>query len=253
MNPEMYAELNGSPQAARESRDLVRHMLGEDHPVADDAALVASELVSNAVIHTRSGQPGGMLIPAVKVSEHPAAVCIRVRDAGTLGPRSWPYPTPAASTAGDSPLSPLSPLNGAASPADQAGPPGAGSLPTRLPLYHPVGRQASKPASRSLATGKASMMPEAVPAETTTTSDRAASTRAWAREPYRDLTAPRSEAVATCQVIHVQGQMGTRIGVGAQRFAARQADASITPRPSRIAHHAMAAEVPSIPELEAGQ
>ena len=85
MNPEMYAELDGSPQAARESRDLVRHMLGEDHPVADDAALVASELVSNAVIHTRSGQPGGMLILAVKVSEHPAAVCIRVRDAGTLG------------------------------------------------------------------------------------------------------------------------------------------------------------------------
>src|SRR5260370_39353324 len=75
MNPEMYAKLDGSPQAARESRDLVRHMLGEDHPVADDAALVASELVSNAVIHTRSGQPGGMLTLAVKLSEHPPAVC----------------------------------------------------------------------------------------------------------------------------------------------------------------------------------
>src|SRR5258708_6779987 len=94
MNPEMYAELNGSPQAARESRDLVRHMLGEDHPVADDAALVASELVSNAVIHTRSGQPGGMLILAVKVSEHPAAVCIRVRDAGTLGAPVLAVPDP---------------------------------------------------------------------------------------------------------------------------------------------------------------
>ncbi len=98
----------------------------------------------------------------------------------------------------------------------------------------------------------ASMMPEAVPGETITTSDRAA-IRAWARERYRDLTAPRSEAVATGQVIHVQGQMGMRVGVGAQRSAARRADASKTPRPSRIAHHAMAAEVPRIPELEAGQ
>ena len=97
------------------------------------------------------------------------------------------------------------------------------------------------------------MMPEAVPGEITTTSDRAASTRARARERYRDLTAPRSEAVATGQVIHVQGQMGMRVGVGAHRFTARRADASITPRPSRIAHHAMAAEVPRIPELEAGQ
>src|SRR5258708_34619899 len=87
MTPEMYAELNGSPQAARESRDLVRHMLGEDHPVADDAALVASDLVANAVIHTRSGHPGGEPIPAAKVSAPPAAACIRARAAGTLAPR----------------------------------------------------------------------------------------------------------------------------------------------------------------------
>src|SRR5258708_19465600 len=94
MNPEMYAELDGSPQAARESRDLVRHMLGEDHPVADDAALVASELVSNAVIHTRSGQPGGMLTLAVKVSQHPPAFSTPPPHPGPPAPPPPPPPPP---------------------------------------------------------------------------------------------------------------------------------------------------------------
>jgi serine/threonine-protein kinase RsbW len=85
MNKGMYAELDGTRQAARQARELVRHMLGKDHPSASDAALAASELVANAVAHTRSGQPGGTLILAVELSEQPPSVCIRVRDAGAPG------------------------------------------------------------------------------------------------------------------------------------------------------------------------
>jgi anti-sigma regulatory factor (Ser/Thr protein kinase) len=85
MSKGMYAELDGTRQAAQQARELVRHMLGEDHPSVSDAALVASELVANAVAHSRSGQPGGTLILAVELSQQPPSVCIRIRDAGGPG------------------------------------------------------------------------------------------------------------------------------------------------------------------------
>jgi len=53
----LYAELAGPPHAAREARALVGDLLGDDHPSVDDAALIASELVSNAIAHSRSGEP----------------------------------------------------------------------------------------------------------------------------------------------------------------------------------------------------
>ncbi len=82
MNAGMYAELTGDQRAAREARELVLLALGEDHPAADDATLIASELVSNAITHTRSGQPGGTVILAIETSAEAEDVCIRVRDAG---------------------------------------------------------------------------------------------------------------------------------------------------------------------------
>ena len=45
----------GTADQVRGVRHLVRMRL-PDHP---DAALVASELVTNAILHTRTGQPGG--------------------------------------------------------------------------------------------------------------------------------------------------------------------------------------------------
>ena len=82
MNNGMYAEFDGTPRAARAARDLVRHLLGDSHPSVGDAALAASELVANAVAHTRSGQPGGTLILAIEATARPRSVLIRVRDEG---------------------------------------------------------------------------------------------------------------------------------------------------------------------------
>jgi len=81
----MYAELPGSPQAAREAREIVSRTLG-DHPYAHDAVLIISELVSNAIRHSRSGQPGGTVTIAVETTPWPGDLNIQVRDAG--GPQT---------------------------------------------------------------------------------------------------------------------------------------------------------------------
>jgi anti-sigma regulatory factor (Ser/Thr protein kinase) len=83
VNATMHAELDGTVHAARQARNLVTRMLGEDHPSASDATLVVSELVANAVAYTRSGQPGGTLCLTVQVSARPRSVLIAVRDAGS--------------------------------------------------------------------------------------------------------------------------------------------------------------------------
>jgi len=88
------AELPGRPESAGAARALVRQILGEGHPSAADATLIVSELVSNAVAHTKSGQPGGTITVAIEMSAQPPGVCIRVRDAGGPG-----APAVAAATA----------------------------------------------------------------------------------------------------------------------------------------------------------
>ena len=78
----VYAELAGTPHAARQARGLVRDLLGNDHPSALDATLIVSELVSNSIAHSRSGRPGGSITIAVEASARPGDVRIAVRDAG---------------------------------------------------------------------------------------------------------------------------------------------------------------------------
>jgi anti-sigma regulatory factor (Ser/Thr protein kinase) len=77
------AELGATPQAARQARALVRDTLGGDHPLAPDATLAVTELVSNSLAHGRSGQPGGTI--GIAVATQPGAVLIQVRDAGGPG------------------------------------------------------------------------------------------------------------------------------------------------------------------------
>ena len=82
MKMDAHMPLAGRLRAAWEARQLVRHVLGEHHPAVDDAVVVASELATNAVVHTRSGEPGGSLTVSVGTSLQPPAVCISVRDEG---------------------------------------------------------------------------------------------------------------------------------------------------------------------------
>jgi serine/threonine-protein kinase RsbW len=65
---------------------LVRHDLAEittGFPLADELALLASELCANAVVHSRSGKPGGRF--TVLANVHPGKfVWIEVMDQGGI-------------------------------------------------------------------------------------------------------------------------------------------------------------------------
>src|ERR1017187_862480 len=85
MNMGIYAELAGTAQAPGEARRLIGLVLDEDHPCADDTALIISELVSNAVAHTRAGQLGGTVLIGVEATGVPPAMRMTVRDPGADG------------------------------------------------------------------------------------------------------------------------------------------------------------------------
>lgn len=57
MKPETFSEifLTSNPEAASRARGEVRKWLGEGHPAYENARLVVSELVTNAVRHARYG------------------------------------------------------------------------------------------------------------------------------------------------------------------------------------------------------
>ena len=75
----------GTPAQVRETRRFLATVLaGQD--AADDAVLCLSELVSNAVVHSDSGQPGGHFTVRVEMNED--SLRVEVRDDGG----SWHEP-----------------------------------------------------------------------------------------------------------------------------------------------------------------
>jgi anti-sigma regulatory factor (Ser/Thr protein kinase) len=52
------ATFAGRPDQVREARAFVGRLLGPSHPCGDDAVLLASELVTNSVLHGGSAVPG---------------------------------------------------------------------------------------------------------------------------------------------------------------------------------------------------
>ena len=82
----------GSPDQVARVREFVRLVLGP-LPVLDEDVLLASELATNAVIHTASGQGGAF---DVGMSRYPSAVRVEVHDAGSHQvpmPRPWDHLT----------------------------------------------------------------------------------------------------------------------------------------------------------------
>src|SRR5579859_3724082 len=73
--------LPGEPQHVRSARTFVAHAIGARHARADEALLLTSELVTNAVTHTRSRLPGGTV--TVVVSEKAWTLLISVTDDGS--------------------------------------------------------------------------------------------------------------------------------------------------------------------------
>jgi anti-sigma regulatory factor (Ser/Thr protein kinase) len=71
----------GHPAHVSEARSFVTKTLGEDDPATEVAVLLASEIVTNAVLHTNSRRPGGTV--SVAVFEIGGGVRLEVSDAGS--------------------------------------------------------------------------------------------------------------------------------------------------------------------------
>jgi anti-sigma regulatory factor (Ser/Thr protein kinase) len=73
--------LAGLPRSVRQARRFVAETIGETHHQCDAAMLLTSELVTNAVAHSRSGRPGGTL--ELVVSATCSALLVSVTDEGS--------------------------------------------------------------------------------------------------------------------------------------------------------------------------
>jgi anti-sigma regulatory factor (Ser/Thr protein kinase) len=71
----------GRPEHVREARTFVAKALGDLHPGLDNAVLLTSELVTNAVMHSSSRCNGGTV--TVTIADSAGGVRIEVADAGS--------------------------------------------------------------------------------------------------------------------------------------------------------------------------
>jgi len=70
----------GRPEHVRDARRFVARAIGEDYSRSDTALLLASELVTNAVLHSKSRLPGGTV--TIVVARSPDEVLVVVADNG---------------------------------------------------------------------------------------------------------------------------------------------------------------------------
>lgn len=75
--------LAGDPDAVARARRLVSSALGTRHPLHDDCVLLTSEIATNAVVHSDSGDGGAFML---SVSHSAEWVRIAVQDAGSVDP-----------------------------------------------------------------------------------------------------------------------------------------------------------------------
>jgi anti-sigma regulatory factor (Ser/Thr protein kinase) len=89
--------LPGRPESVSAAREIARQVLGDANPATETAMLLVSELVTNSVMHSKSGEPGGSV--TIALCEGPAGVLIQVCDDG--GPSEPRVSAIAAGDAGD--------------------------------------------------------------------------------------------------------------------------------------------------------
>jgi anti-sigma regulatory factor (Ser/Thr protein kinase) len=70
----------GEPAQVEAARRLVIQTMGASHPCADTAVLLSSEVVTNSVNHSDSGQPGGTI--TITVTGIACGFRVEVLDAG---------------------------------------------------------------------------------------------------------------------------------------------------------------------------
>ncbi|MDP9848544.1 ATP-binding protein [Streptosporangium lutulentum] len=92
------SRLPGDPEAASRARDEVREWLGCDHPAYENVRLAVSELVTNAVRHSRMEQAGVVESDPLilRLTAHDDLLRVEVTDKGwTMGnPRVRTEPVP---------------------------------------------------------------------------------------------------------------------------------------------------------------
>jgi len=71
----------GRPEHVREARAFAAKALGDLHPALDNIALLTSELVTNAIVHSRSHRNGGAV--QVVIAESAGGVRVEVSDQGS--------------------------------------------------------------------------------------------------------------------------------------------------------------------------
>jgi anti-sigma regulatory factor (Ser/Thr protein kinase) len=71
----------GRPENVREARAFVAKALGDKWPATDVALLLTSEIVTNAVLHSRSARAGGTL--TLLVTEAEGGLRVQVCDGGS--------------------------------------------------------------------------------------------------------------------------------------------------------------------------
>lgn len=76
----VLAVLPGTPQSVSAARQVVRELLGDEHPAIETTILLVSELVTNSVLHSRSGDPDGRV--TLVLCTGPAGILIQVSDDG---------------------------------------------------------------------------------------------------------------------------------------------------------------------------
>lgn len=79
--PPASLTIDGLPENVAKARAFVTEVLGPEHPCADVAVLLCSELVTNAVLHSDSRHHGGRI--TVVVADHPESVQVEVIDEGS--------------------------------------------------------------------------------------------------------------------------------------------------------------------------
>jgi len=72
--------LPGTAESAGAARLMARQLLGDSDPAAETVMLLVSELVTNAIVHSQSGAPGGTV--TVALCPVSSGVLVQVRDDG---------------------------------------------------------------------------------------------------------------------------------------------------------------------------
>ncbi|MEO5874042.1 MAG: ATP-binding protein [Streptosporangiaceae bacterium] len=88
--------LPGVPRIVSTARRMLHDLLGEDHPVLDEAQICQSELITNALRYSDSGGEGGQV--RVEIEYDRSHTTVRVVDDG--GSATFPQVTQASDESG---------------------------------------------------------------------------------------------------------------------------------------------------------